>query len=317
MASNEIERWEAARKEWDEVEQTQRRATSASRPQVPVKKRQSLAIVDDRASRASSYCEEHENHIAACSFQSIWSRLSSEDLTQEKTQAMDLIDRAQLSSARASASKIPYCICGSSKPNVCPLRSTTLADEQLLIVALSKVGYSESNPLHWELLCSLFKIITDDRTGRNAISRTGPHWEKIGFQGDDPVTDLRGVGIFGLCQLLFLVSNGLTSQMTSQLLQLSNDKIQSFPLAVVGLNWTAMILERVKQGKLNWLAVKENSFITVVNGIYRGCFLSFWKMWKSRNCTIVDFANVSNEIRDTIKRRPKSLLNMAVLTHHT
>uniref|UniRef100_A0A1I8A1D5 ELMO domain-containing protein n=1 Tax=Steinernema glaseri TaxID=37863 RepID=A0A1I8A1D5_9BILA len=311
MTTNEIEKWEAAKKEWDEIESVQQKKPRALQP---VKKRQSLGV-DERTSRASSFCEDHEGHVAARSFQSIWTRLSAEELTQEKTQAMDVIDRAQLSSARASASKIPYCICGTSRPNVCPLRSTTLADEQLLIVALSKVSYSETNPLHWELLCSTFKFLTDERTGRAPLARSGPHWERVGFQGDDPATDLRGVGIFGLCQLLFLVSNGLTSQMTAQLLQLSNDKVQSFPLAVVGLNWTAMILERVKQGKLNWLAVKENSFITVVNGIYRGCFLSFWKLWKTRNCTIVDFANVSNEIRDTIKRRPKSLLNMAVLTH--
>lgn len=44
--------------------------------------------------------------------------------------------------------------------------------------------------------------------------------------GDDPATDLRGVGIFGMCQLLFLFSNGLSPQMTSQLRELSNDTVQ-------------------------------------------------------------------------------------------
>lgn len=58
------------------------------------------------------------------------------------------------------------------------------------------------------------------------MPRYGLHWEKIGFQGTDPATDLRGVGILGLCQLLFLVSNGLTPQMILQLLELSNDEIQ-------------------------------------------------------------------------------------------
>lgn len=125
------------------------------------------------------------------------------------------------------------------------------------------VGYSDTNYIHWELLCSIYKHIID--TGRNVVPRFGSHWEKIGFQGEDPASDLRGVGIFGLCQLLFLVSNGLSSQMTSQLHELSNDKVQvkfnisfnlknifqHFPLAVVGLNFTQFILERVKSGKLN------------------------------------------------------------------
>lgn len=86
------------------------------------------------------------------------------------------------------------------------------------------VGYSDTNYIHWELLCSIYKHIID--TGRSAVPRFGSHWEKIGFQGEDPASDLRGVGIFGLCQLLFLVSNGLSSQMTSQLHELSNDKVQ-------------------------------------------------------------------------------------------
>lgn len=32
--------------------------------------------------------------------------------------------------------------------------------------------------------------------------RYGSHWETIGFQGTDPSTDLRGVGILGLVQVM-------------------------------------------------------------------------------------------------------------------
>ena len=35
-------------------------------------------------------------------------------------------------------------------------------------------------------------------------SRYGSHWERIGFQGNDPSTDLRGVGLLGLVHPLFL-----------------------------------------------------------------------------------------------------------------
>jgi hypothetical protein len=36
------------------------------------------------------------------------------------------------------------------------------------------------------------------------VPRFGQHWGRIGFQGDDPATDLRGVGMLGLLQLLYL-----------------------------------------------------------------------------------------------------------------
>ncbi|VDK46092.1 unnamed protein product [Anisakis simplex] len=245
------------------------------------------------------------------SFQSVWSKLIAEDLTEEKACASEIISKAESISHHASSSRIPHCICRRSTKLA--LRNATLADERLTIIALTKVKYSESNPTHWEMLVSIYKHIIDDRHSRAEIKRYGDHWETIGFQGDDPATDLRGVGIFGLCQLLFLVSNGLSSQMTSQLLHLSNDKIQSFPLAVVGLTWTQIIVERLKRGKLNELAIKENSFISVVNGIYRGCFLAFDSLWRVRRCTITDFCKISEEIRRMVRRKPKHLLNMAIL----
>ena len=46
--------------------------------------------------------------------------------------------------------------------------------------------------------------------------RYGSHWETIGFQGTDPSTDLRGVGILGLVQV--------TTNQMPQYLQLTNHK---------------------------------------------------------------------------------------------
>lgn len=36
------------------------------------------------------------------------------------------------------------------------------------------------------------------------MPRRGSHWAVLGFQGDDPATDLRGAGLLGLLQLLHL-----------------------------------------------------------------------------------------------------------------
>uniref|UniRef100_A0A183TVT6 ELMO domain-containing protein n=1 Tax=Toxocara canis TaxID=6265 RepID=A0A183TVT6_TOXCA len=234
------------------------------------------------------------------SFQSIWTKLTAEDLAEEKACASEMILKEECASRHASSSRVPYCICRSGRPTKLALRNAALIEERLTIVALTKVKYSESNPTHWEMLVSIYKQIIDDRNSRTEVKRFGNHWETIGFQGDDPATDLRGVGIFGLCQLLFLVSNGLSSQMTSQLRDLSNDKVQSFPLAVVGLTWTQIIVERLKKGKLNGLGTKENSFISVVNGIYRGCFLAFYSVWRARQCTIADFCKISEGIQTII-----------------
>jgi hypothetical protein len=39
------------------------------------------------------------------------------------------------------------------------------------------------------------------------VPRLGPHWADLGFQGEDPATDLRAAGVLGLLQLLFLHSH--------------------------------------------------------------------------------------------------------------
>lgn len=129
------------------------------------------------------------------------------------------------------------------------------------------MSFENKNSLHWDLLNSIYQqIIVDDsnnETTASNVPRYGTHWKKIGFQGIDPATDLHGVGILGLCQLLFLVSNGLTPQMVAQLLELSIDDVQNFPLAILGLNFTQIILERVIINKLNRLLyIYINTYIS-------------------------------------------------------
>jgi hypothetical protein len=36
------------------------------------------------------------------------------------------------------------------------------------------------------------------------VARYGPHWGELGFQGDDPATDLRSAGLLGALQLAAL-----------------------------------------------------------------------------------------------------------------
>uniref|UniRef100_A0A914XSK0 ELMO domain-containing protein n=1 Tax=Plectus sambesii TaxID=2011161 RepID=A0A914XSK0_9BILA len=285
-----VESQATAATEWEEVEMT-RMTTSGGKEEKN----------DDSA--------VHRASLVACSFESLWTRLTAFPLIDAKAAAREAIDQSRAAGRRR---RRPTLLCfgsGASRQQLPP----ALADEQLLIVTMTKVPYNDSDSLHWELLYSVYKHMINDRSNQSRVPRIGAHWETIGFQGDDPATDLRGVGIFGLCQLLFLISEGLNSQMVAKLLDLSRDDRQNFPLSVVGLNFTKMIIDRLKQGKLNKLILKENSCITIVNGIYRGCFLIFYRMWVSRKCTILDFNAVSTEINDTVKRRPKYLLNMANL----
>uniref|UniRef100_A0A0N4ZU43 ELMO domain-containing protein n=1 Tax=Parastrongyloides trichosuri TaxID=131310 RepID=A0A0N4ZU43_PARTI len=292
--------------------------------------RTSIVITKDVNSRASSYYEESESHIPITYFMSIWSKLISQDLEKEKVKAKEIIKQYKDVSKSGSKSKslsnaisfkwIIGCSCKHTANDDNNTRKSVdrnyhLEEEQILILALSFSPYSEVNPIHWEILSSVYKCcnLNENDNKRRGVPRYGKHWESIGFQSLDPSTDFRGSGIFGLCQLLFLVSSGLSENIKNDILRLSQDKIHNFPFAIVGINFTKMIIDRLRAGKLDKLAEKEKTYISVVNGIYRGIWIMFYKIWKSRKCEITHFASVLQELKKIIKSRPKYLLNMAIL----
>ena len=74
-------------------------------------------------------------------------------------------------------------------------------------------SYYFKDPMHLSMLRTIYRQLTSTTVD---FPRYGSHWETIGFQGTDPSTDLRGVGILGLVQVT-------TNQMTP-LSQLTNHK---------------------------------------------------------------------------------------------
>lgn len=53
----------------------------------------------------------------------------------------------------------------------------------------------------------MIKTIYVKLTSSNICQRYGPHWEQVGFQGNDPSTDLRGCGILSLLLLIFMLES--------------------------------------------------------------------------------------------------------------
>ena len=70
------------------------------------------------------------------------------------------------------------------------------------------------------------------------------------IQGIDPATDLRAVGLYGLIQLLYLTSSDALA-LGQKLYTVANSDNQPFPLAVLSLNITNIVLNVFNTGKLN------------------------------------------------------------------
>ena len=74
---------------------------------------------------------------------------------------------------------------------------------------------------------------------RNTLHYSSFEW----LQGNDPATDLRGVGFLGLIQPLYLVtSSPQTLTLAKDLHKLSQSVTQEFPLMVLSINVTRIAL---------------------------------------------------------------------------
>lgn len=89
------------------------------------------------------------------------------------------------------------CFCLKSKPN------NIAIDAWSKIFRITKIPFDENDTTHHRILNSINQFITGVQT---APPRKGEHWLTIGFQSQDPITDLRSAGMFGLLMPLMLFS---------------------------------------------------------------------------------------------------------------
>lgn len=76
-------------------------------------------------------------------------------------------------------------------------------------------------------------------------------WSHIGFQGEDPGTDFRGMGVLGLLQLEYLSRK--PQQLARDLLSRSLNEEHSYPFAIVGINITYSLLNLFKDSSMKHL----------------------------------------------------------------
>jgi len=173
--------------------------------------------------------------------------------------------------------KIFSCLLG--PPSLPPhLRQT-----QKLVQATAFIAFNNEVPLHLSILRTLYRQLTGATLD---CPRFGAHWEDIGFQGSDPSTDLRGVGMLGLVQALYLVITPEMFPFAQDVYHLSRQDSQEFPLMVLSLNITRITLHVLRDGLLNRYLTLEDDVWTTVNFFYCALLYHVYHIWKSQHKTI-------------------------------
>lgn len=176
--------------------------------------------------------------------------------------------------------------------------------------ALALLPFDNTDPWHYRFLVTIYTQLVNHRENNlnnqqdnnqqsQSIPRYGQHWEAIGFQGIDPATDLRGVGLFGLYQLLHLTNCPDNLILCQDIYSLSIDSVQSFPLSAMSTNLTAIVLQLLRSGRLNGYLNKRFSSLIVnnqstnhvckmLNQLYVDLYFTLFKIWIKQNKTIKD-----------------------------
>jgi hypothetical protein len=161
---------------------------------------------------------------------------------------------------------------------------------------------------HQRVMYTIYSLLTEeDAIKVQTLPLIGQHWTTIGFQGNDPSTDLRGAGMLSMLQLLWALQN--YRDIIRRIYLLSLDDKQNFPFCVVATNITAIVLTAIRQMyKIYGTVSREKNFNRVINYLFIAAFVKFYDLWKDGNCTIMDFQSIKETIEFSTLKKPKNLI---------
>jgi len=168
-------------------------------------------------------------------------------------------------------------------------------DEVMKMILLTKRGLSELNPdFQFQLLSSLFLNLTKQKPS----GRFGSHWEEIGFQGNDPGTDLRGAGLFGLW-LLIVGSERNDPKMFSE------SKKYNFPYCTTLLTLCRAVIRLLKENQLNSFINQCENTEKVLCEVFQFLHFEFETRWKNLSASNRNVAAAGEITRQIDSNRNK------------
>jgi hypothetical protein len=142
--------------------------------------------------------------------------------------------------------------------------------------------------------------------GHELKSRYSEQWKEIGFQGKNPATDFRGMGILGLQNLCYFAQNHRS--VARQLLSHSNHPRFGYSFAVVGINLTSLLVELFESGSLrvHFYNASSSGQATMENFHEAYCYVftefdCYWREKEPEN--ILAFTRIRDELRTLLKNR--------------
>ncbi|KAI7907783.1 uncharacterized protein BX663DRAFT_482060 [Cokeromyces recurvatus] len=144
--------------------------------------------------------------------------------------------------------------------------------------------YDSTNEVHEKKLLQLWNYMKPDTKLESRLSK---QWVEIGFQGQDPATDFRGMGIQGLNDLLYFVQTYPHHALS--ILQHASHPVHWYPYAIVGINITKFVYQLLESKRLQSYLFQYGTHLDSLQDFYSYLFYRFNQFWISQHLTVMDF----------------------------
>ena len=165
---------------------------------------------------------------------------------------------------------------------------------------LRQTPYDSENSLHEGLLLRLWDLLMPYDPLDARITK---QWQDIGFQGDDPKTDFRGMGILGLENLVYFAQEYPSA--ATHVLSHSMHPRYGYAFAIVGINLTSMALRLLKDGSAKthiYNSSKTLPTIRAFHQFYCYLFYEFDGFWiESKPSNIMEFSIIQEKFENNIR----------------
>eukprot|EP00658_Telonema_sp_P-2_P048927 TRINITY_DN37212_c0_g1_i1.p1 TRINITY_DN37212_c0_g1~~TRINITY_DN37212_c0_g1_i1.p1 ORF type:complete len:350 (+),score=76.80 TRINITY_DN37212_c0_g1_i1:139-1188(+) len=193
-----------------------------------------------------------------------------------------------------------------------PSLEAGLIGERNHFFALAKLKYSDSakDDLHLSMLRTVFTVMTNTPMADTVmtVGRKGPHWQDIGFQQNDPATDIRGTGMLGVLQFVWLVTEypGVARfvHQASCIAERGVHHMSQFPPVCTGFEFTKMTLEAMRDGTLIRRANACGQVWLPTFELFGAGLLKFGTAWKRDRLSIKEYLGAKTEVMEFCKSNP-------------
>ncbi|RZB41650.1 ELMO CED12 domain containing protein [Asbolus verrucosus] len=165
---------------------------------------------------------------------------------------------------------------------------------------LRKTTYDADNFRHEEKLYDLWAKLMPNEVLDGRITK---QWQYIGFQGDDPKTDFRGMGLLGLENLLAFATE--YREAASHVLSHSHHPVYGYAFAIVGINLTKLAWTLLQQGDAKtyfYNTARNLPTIKLFHQFYSYLFYEFDRYWlECKPKDIMEFSSIKDSFESNVR----------------